>query len=113
MRFTSLFLVTCLLFSAALAQQINSGAVNGTVTDSSGAAIPGVKVTATSPALQGELIFTTNEQGSYRFPALPLGIYKFTYEAQGFANVVRDKVDVTLNFAATINITMTPATQQQ
>lgn len=98
---------------AALAQQINSGAVSGTVTDSSGAAIPGVKVTATSTALQGEAIFTTNEQGTYRFPALPLGLYKFTYEAQGFATQVRDQVNVTLNFAATINVQLAPATQQQ
>ncbi len=107
--------IMCMAVASSLtfAQQINSGAVNGTVTDSSGAAIPGVKVTATSPALQGEQVFTTNEQGSYRFPALPLGVYKFTYEAQGFASVVRDKVDVTLNFAATINVVMTPATQQQ
>src|SRR5579872_5842302 len=106
--------MACVLFSAAaFAQQINSGAVSGTVTDSSGAAIPGVKVTATSPALQGEESFTTNDQGTYRFPALPLGLYKFTYEAQGFATQIRDQVNVTLNFAATINVQLTPATQQQ
>ena len=108
---TAAFLL--LFSSAAFAQQINSGAVSGTVTDSSGAAIPGVKVTATSPALQGEETFLTTDQGTYRFPALPLGMYKFTYEAQGFATQVRDQVNVTLNFAATINISLTPATQQQ
>lgn len=106
-------LVCVLLSSVALAQQINSGAVNGTVTDTSGAAIPGVKVTATSPALQGDLTYTTNEQGSYRFPAMPLGVYKITFEAPGFATQVRDQINVTLNFAATINVQMAPASQQQ
>jgi len=101
------------LAAAANAQQINSGAVSGTVTDSSGAAIPGVKVTAKSPALQGEQVFITNEQGAYRFPALPLGVYDFTYEAPGFATEVRGRVDVTLNFAATINISLRPSSQKE
>ena len=104
----------CILMSSvALAQQVNMGAVNGTVTDSSGAAIPNVKVTATSPALQGEQVFVTSETGNYRFPALPLGLYRITFEAPGFATQVREQVNVTLNFAATINVQMNPAAQQQ
>lgn len=91
----------------------NSGAINGTVTDSSGAAIANVKVTVTSPALQVAQIFTTNEQGIYRFPDLPIGLYRITYEAPGFATMVREQINLTLGFSATINITMTPATQQQ
>ena len=114
MQFPKLCLAAFLLVStAAFAQQINMGAVSGTVTDSSGAAIPGVKVTATSPALQGQEVFVTNDQGTYRFPSLPLGVYKFQFEAQGFATQIRDQVNVTLNFAATINVQLTPATQQQ
>lgn len=93
-----------LVSSAAIGQQVNMGAVNGVVTDSSGAPVPNVKVTATSPALQGEEVFTTNQTGIYRFPALPLGVYKFTFEAAGFSAQVRDQVNVTLGFAATINI---------
>jgi hypothetical protein len=95
------------------AQQLNSGAVNGTVSDPSGAVMPNVKVTATSPALQGEATFETTAQGEYRFPALPLGVYRFSFEAPGFATQVRDQVTVSLNFAATLNITMTPATQAE
>jgi Carboxypeptidase regulatory-like domain len=102
-----------LVSSAAIGQQVNMGAVNGVVTDSSGAPVPNVKVTATSPALQGEEVFTTNQIGIYRFPALPLGVYKFTFEAAGFSAQVRDQVNVTLGFAATINIQVAPAAQQQ
>ena len=102
----------CTIFAAsALAQQINSGAVSGSVTDSSGAVMPNVKVVATSPALQGEATFKTTGQGEYRFPALPLGTYRISFEAPGFATQVRDKVAVSLGFAAQLNITMTPASQ--
>jgi hypothetical protein len=114
MRVANWLATACLLLSAvASAQQINMGAVSGTVTDTTGAVIPGVKVTATSPALQGEQVFVTNDEGLYRFPALPIGLYKFTYEAQGFATQIRSQVNVTLNFAATINVQLAPSTQQQ
>ena len=106
-------LTVALLIPPLSAQQLNMGAINGTVTDASGGAIPGVKVTATSPALQAGQVYTTNEQGIYRFPSLPIGLYKLTYEASGFGTVVRDQVNVRLSFVDTINITMVPATQQQ
>src|SRR5579864_1470566 len=107
--------VSLILSSSMFAQQIatNAGAINGTVTDSSGAAIPGVKVTITGPALQGAQVFNTNDQGSYRFPDVPIGLYRITYEAPGFATVVRADVNITLGFAATINTTMSPSSEKQ
>src|SRR3984957_16561122 len=116
MRFIRLLAAACLAFSAIIsAQQLatNAGAINGEVTDTSGAAIPGVKVTISSPALQGEQVFTTNEQGNYRFPDVPIGLYRITYEASVFATVDRRQVNVTLGFTVTINTTMTPSTQQE
>ena len=116
MRFIQLLAAACLTFSTIIsAQQLatNAGAINGEVTDSSGAPIPGVKVTITSPALQGQQVFTTNEQGNYRFPDVPIGLYRITYEASGFATIDRRQVNVTLGFTVTINTTMTPSTQQQ
>src|SRR6266700_356449 len=113
MRFGLSVLCCTILATAAYAQQLNSGAVNGTVSDPSGAVMPNVKVIASSPALQGEMTFETTGQGEYRFPALPLGVYRFSFEAPGFATQVRDKVNVNLNFAATLNVTMTPATQAE
>jgi hypothetical protein len=110
-----IFLAGLVLSAVMFGQQLatNSGAINGTVTDSSGAAIANVKVTVTSPALQGAQVFTTNEQGNYRFPDLPIGLYRITYEAPGFATLVREQVNISLGFTAAINSTLTPATQQQ
>ncbi|SPF42052.1 conserved hypothetical protein [Candidatus Sulfopaludibacter sp. SbA4] len=74
--------------------------------------MPGVVVTATSPALQGQLTFVTNEQGDYRFPTMPLGVYRITYQSPGFATVVHEGVDVRLSFTDTINVQMAPAAQK-
>ena len=72
MRVSSVTPCICSLFLAAMfAQGPNTGSVSGTVTDASGAAVPTVKVTAASPALQGELTFITTEQGDYRFRLCP------------------------------------------
>lgn len=109
------FSISLLLSTCLFAQQLatNGGAINGTVTDSSGAAIPGVKVTISGPALQGAQVFTTNDQGSYRFPDVPIGLYRITYEAPGFATVVRADVNVTLGFTATINTSLSPSSEKQ
>src|ERR1043166_5399945 len=107
MRLTHCLFVAILVSAMVLAQ--DAGSINGTVTDSSGAVIPGVTVTVTSPALQGVQTFVTNEQGLYRFPTLPIGIYKIAYEGKGFNAVVREQVTVTNGFNATINVTLNVA----
>ena len=46
--------------------------------------MPGVTVTISSPSMQGARTAVTNEEGAYRFPAIPPGDYEFTYELAGF-----------------------------
>ena len=65
-----------LVASGALAApQTSMATVRGAVTDEQGAGVPGVTVTATSPAQIGSLTAVTNETGIYRFPAVPPGAY--------------------------------------
>src|SRR5690242_4135490 len=66
----------CLLVPGlARAQSVASGAIQGYVTDESGAAMPGVTVTVTSPALQvPSIAVTTEADGAYRVPDLPSGV---------------------------------------
>jgi hypothetical protein len=62
--------VLLLLFmaSAAQAQSVSSGTINGTIRDQSGGVLPGVTATLTSPALQvRELVQVTGAEGEYRF----------------------------------------------
>ena len=51
--------------------QGTTGSINGTVSDNTGAVLPGVAVTASGPAIMGVQTAMTNEQGQYRFPSLP------------------------------------------
>ena len=84
--------------------QGTTGSINGTVTDNTGAVLPGVTVTATGPAIMGAQTAVTNEQGQYRFPSLPPGTYRLEYQLAGFSTVVREGIVVSIGFAATINV---------
>jgi hypothetical protein len=91
----------------------STGSISGTVSDAQGGVLPGVTVTATSPAQIGQLTVVTNEAGVYRFPAVPPGEYRLAYELAGFQNVVRDGVRITLGFNAQVNVSLAVATLQE
>jgi outer membrane receptor protein involved in Fe transport len=84
------------LLATAVYAQITQGRLTGTVTDSQGAVLPGVTVTATSPALIGIRTTVTQADGKFMFPAMPTGVYKLTFELEGFKKVERDNISVTL-----------------
>ncbi len=90
-----------------------SGSINGTVTDNTGSVLPGVTVTATGPALMGAQTASTNAEGVYRFPTLPPGIYRLTYELGGFGTVARDAIQVQVGFTATVAVQMQLASFQE
>src|SRR5918996_6318396 len=99
-RSTSLLSIACallvMLAGVANAQDFR-GRINGTVTDNTGAVLPGVTVTATSPALIQPQVQVTGADGSYRFLALPAGVYAIDFELTGFQNVKRQDVRVVIN----------------
>jgi hypothetical protein len=91
----------------------STGSINGEVKDAQGGVLPGVTVTATSPAQIGQLTAVTNESGLYRFPAVPPGEYRLSYELAGFQTVVREGVRITLGFNAQVNVSLNVATLQE
>ena len=75
----------------AIAQIGQTAVLTGTVTDASGAALPGVTVTASSESLiGGSRTATTEINGVYRFPALPPGTYTVAVELSGFSRATRE-----------------------
>ena len=62
----------------------STGSISGEIKDAQGGVLPGVTVTATSPAQIGALTAVTNEAGIYRFPAVPPGEYRLAFELAGF-----------------------------
>jgi Carboxypeptidase regulatory-like domain len=93
----------------AAGQSTAGASIIGQVTDATGAVLPGVTVTATSPALQVPSVVTvTDERGEYRLTPLPIGIYAVTYELAGFQNLRREGVQLTVGFTAKIDQVMNP-----
>lgn len=70
--------------TTAWAQGSQTGSLTGTVTDQDGLAMPGVTVTATSPASQGARSTVTDGNGVYTLPGLPAGDYVVRFELSGF-----------------------------
>src|SRR5260221_9922101 len=90
-----------------------TGSLAGRVTDSTGAVLPGVAVTATSPALQGARTTVTNGEGAYRLPGVPPGTYRVEYELGGFGTVIREAISIGVGFTATVSVEMKLASVQE
>ncbi|HEX4311177.1 MAG TPA: carboxypeptidase-like regulatory domain-containing protein [Acidobacteriaceae bacterium] len=107
----SLFLGFAFLSSFALAQATTS--VNGRVTDSSGAVIPGAKVTLTLQSTGAVREDTTDSNGSYQFSQLEPGRYTLTIAATGFAVTKKTNMDLLVSQPATSNVSLEPASVTQ
>ena len=110
----SAFLGICSVFflgGALFAQATgNSGTVSGTVTDPTGAVIPGAKVTIHNPVSQYERTATTDKAGHFQFPNVPLNPYHLTVNMTGFSNASRD-VDVVSVVPVSANISLALGTE--
>lgn len=89
-RYTGL-LLTLLLSTAVFSAPMQNiyGSLTGTVTDESGAVIPGVSVTAANAGTGLTRSTVTNERGSYLITSLPVGQYTITVELPGFKKELR------------------------
>jgi hypothetical protein len=89
-----------------LLAQIGGGSIVGTVKDTSGAAIPGVRVTVHSQETNEERTAATNAEGYYEFPLLPGGHYRLTAEAKGFEKVQGAVFDLATGTRPRIDLTL-------
>src|SRR5262245_52434054 len=102
-----------MVVAAPASAQDFRGRINGTVTDNSGAVLPGVTVTASSPALIQPQVQVSGTEGDYRFVALPPGVYDITFELSGFQNVKREGIRVVINQTLTVDQQLQVATLQE
>jgi Carboxypeptidase regulatory-like domain/TonB-dependent Receptor Plug Domain len=91
----------------AWAQQ-QSGRIDGVVTDSSGAIVPGVTVILTGPAT-APLEATTDAGGDFHFLNLSPGVYTLTAKLSGFGDVIRENVIVQTGTSSQIDLQLRPA----
>jgi hypothetical protein len=93
-------------FTAFAQTTVSTGSIVGTVTDASGAVVPGAKITITGPTGQ-TIRATSNDQGGYSSGSLVPGIYNVRVEAKGFKTTqlkLDVKVDTTANGAVKLEI---------
>ena len=102
-------LVVSLLLTLALGLEPSSfgqgitGSIAGTVTDSSGAGVPGATVTVRDVDTNASRIVTTSDIGSYTVTQLPPGTYSVKVDKTGFKTFEQDGIILVINQIAQIN----------
>src|SRR5690242_9374380 len=104
-RLISTLLMALILATIAGAQTFR-GAINGTVTDPSGAFVPGATVKATDKATGVVHTTVTTTEGQFAFQDLPLGAYVVSVTASGFSAVTVDNVGVSAGSIYTLPVKM-------
>ena len=109
-RSMSVWLLVAVSFLTLLAvsvhAQVSTSRITGTVTDPTGAVIPGAAVTATNEATGGEYKATTTSAGTYTIESLPIGTYTVTVGAPGFRNFASMGNVLTVGAPLVVNVTM-------
>ena len=116
-RYPGAILALTLVFAfaftgVAAAQGTQTGTLTGDVKSADGAALPGVTVTLTSPALQGARTAVTDNTGGYIFRGLAPGQYEITFALVGFGTVQR-KQEIALGSNNDVSTTMAVANVQE
>ena len=102
-------LVFALLFAPSTFAQTVTGTIQGTVSDSRGAIVPGANVVIRNLDTGQERNLKTGGEGTYVAPFLPLGKYTVTVTTAGFNKVAQENIEVTLNQTRVINFTLQPS----
>ena len=105
-RFFGITLVAavCLFFVSALWSQTATGRIVGTITDQTGAVIPGAPISVTNVETRVNYEALTNEQGAYQAPLLPIGMYTVAAAVPGFQKAVTKPEKLEINQSLRVDI---------
>src|SRR5215510_7708024 len=106
LRFRASIFVLCLFNVSALWSQTATGRIVGTVSDPTGALIPGASISVTNVNTQVTYDTITNEQGLYQAPLLPIGTYTITANMPGFQKAVTKPNKLEINQSLRVDIKM-------
>ena len=101
-----IFLTVLLLASSMAWSQGTRATIGGTVSDDSGALIPGAEITITHTDTGQSRSVVSNDEGSYFAPGLSLGNYEVEASLPGFQTSVRSGIQLTLGRAAIVDFTL-------
>src|SRR5258707_10670419 len=82
-------IIACWMATIPVIAQTTVGSISGTVTDASGAVVPGAQVTALNTQTGEQRASVTGGDGRYQLPGLPPGIYDLRVEKEGFNTIIQ------------------------
>ena len=101
---TTVLFVAVVCCTPAFAQTLTTGAISGTVTDPTGAVVPGATVTVTNVDTGAVRTVHGNASGAYEVPQLNPGQYRVKVEVKGFRPEEVGPIAVAVSQVATVNI---------
>ncbi|MBS1787705.1 MAG: TonB-dependent receptor [Acidobacteria bacterium] len=101
-----LSLLAVLLLPTAAYAQFDTATVLGTITDSTGAAIPGATVTLKNTATGVTATAQSDQNGNYQFFNVKIGSYQVSAEAQGFSKGLAENVQITVNARQRVDLSL-------
>ena len=105
--------IVALAFSSWAYAQTTSGLITGTITDSTGAVMPGAQVQLTSQATGVQRNAVTDGSGYYSVPELQPGVYDVSVSKDGFANQKLSNVHLEVNQSEALNFKMSVTASTQ
>jgi len=109
-RSKALFTLMTLVFSTVLVSNVfaqsGTSSVSGTVTDQTGAAVPGASVTIKNPSTGFSRTVVSKNDGGYNFPGIKPATYALEVEAAGFKKAVNTNVQALVDSSVKLNIAL-------
>jgi hypothetical protein len=102
------FLSSLFLLALPSSAQQTLGAINGTVSDSTGAVLSKVEVKIRNLDTNLEVTASTKDDGSFSVPALPIGPYSVSFSRDGFKTEVHNQISVAGGVTSTVNGALQP-----
>lgn len=93
--------------------QATTGVIEGTVSDESGAVLPGVTVTLRNTATNFEQVLITDARGRFRGVLLPLGPYRVSASLEGFTTLVREGLNLSVGQTINLSLVLTISAVEQ
>ena len=108
LRRTGLFVLLLLSCAAIALAQLDTASIVGTVSDASGAVVPGATVSIQNVGTSATVKLTTDSSGAFAAPSLPVGTYKVTATAAGFKTYVQDGVRLSVADVIKVAVQLSP-----
>ncbi|WP_263357608.1 carboxypeptidase regulatory-like domain-containing protein [Acidicapsa ligni] len=105
--------IVVMIVGAPLAQAQYRASIQGVVTDTTGAVIPGAKLTLTDIGTNGKQVRISDARGIYNFNALPADTFSLVVEKKGFQNQVLDKLQLIPEQANAVNVQLSVGADSQ